>query len=670
MTFLLSEKHRKKVLAVFAAALMVAFILPVTFGRQSQAPDRVIGRVGDRKVYYSELQAAEDQIRMLRQTTTRFSVPGLISQLPLLALLGENVDIFRVDNGFIPPPTVGQVAISRFANDPRLFLLMQIDALDAGIRVPNDLVEAWLRNQINLPESMTLEQEQALRQAVTNFLLVDLHMRRAADAVKVSEPLRVYREAYESQVITLDAAEITTGELVDQVAPPTADQLRQLYIRYGNRPRGNPDASNPMGFGYQLPDRVKLQYVGIDREELRRAAAASRPAARWDVEAAKYYTQNRQSFRKSPAPGQAPLEGDAAFQPFEEVRAEIVDRLQRDAVDQLTRALTQRLTQRLNSDYQAFVVGGGKGEYPHIGYLQTLAESLRREFNVNPRIESLTEAFRSAEELSALPGIGQATLPVRGRNEPMPFGVLATTRVKPNIAPDNTDRGAPVLEINQPSPLLTSDDGGIYFFRVTEAARAALPASVEQAEGIEDDFRKSAAYQLALDRARKIVEALPTFEGRLSDAAALHGEKIFPIGPIGETISSRELDLDDVAAAQFVTQALTLLRTDPAVESNPVRIVELPQAGRVYVVQLRDVITGITPEISPLVSEQVSRRIKRAMSQEMLQFWFDPANVRARTGYVAEGEDEIDELEAAAENTAAAPAPDGTQGEPAPLSNP
>src|SRR5436305_1287416 len=85
------------------------------------------------------------------------------------------------------------------------------------------------------------------------------------------------------------------GVIVRSTPTPTPEQLNEQFNRYRNalpaefetQPEMNPldpqsseawkarQAADPFGFGYKYPDRVKLQYISISRDEVRKGIRAA-----------------------------------------------------------------------------------------------------------------------------------------------------------------------------------------------------------------------------------------------------------------------------------------------------------------------------------------------------------------------------------------------------------
>src|SRR5438067_2488265 len=120
------KKNQKKMLAIFAAGLMVVFILPTTYKSNLTRHERVVAHVGKTPIYGDEKAQAEEQWNLL-------SSPG--NQQMTASILGRG--LFSEING---EPEY------QVKPHPELFLLLQIEARQRGFTVPDSEVNAFLQN--------------------------------------------------------------------------------------------------------------------------------------------------------------------------------------------------------------------------------------------------------------------------------------------------------------------------------------------------------------------------------------------------------------------------------------------------------------------------------------------------------------------------------------------
>src|SRR3954470_13147521 len=156
----------------------------------------------------------------------------------------------------------------------------------------------------NIPGLMTPDPDRndRVRRALAELLLVRQASLRAASAVKVSQPMVQRQLAESGQSLTVDVADFTTAKYMDkaQSPPPTAEQLKTQFEKYGEEIKGSPTESNPFGFGYKYPHRVKLQYIAIPKSDVRKSVEATRSAYQWEVDSRIYYRQHQDQYKSAP----------------------------------------------------------------------------------------------------------------------------------------------------------------------------------------------------------------------------------------------------------------------------------------------------------------------------------------------------------------------------------
>src|SRR5205085_2251615 len=139
------------------------------------------------------------------------------------------------------------------------------EAQRMNVRVNVDDLKMVMQNDI--PQLDDDRKMNDYQQAVYDMLLVRDAFVRAIGVIKISQPLERYRVATNAQSITVDVADFDAAKYAAKVTPPTTQQLQLQFARYQNTPRGQPNpTTNPFGFGYQYPDRLKLQYIEVSNQ--------------------------------------------------------------------------------------------------------------------------------------------------------------------------------------------------------------------------------------------------------------------------------------------------------------------------------------------------------------------------------------------------------------------
>src|SRR4051812_25612629 len=266
----LMRKYNKKLLAIFGVGLMIVFVLPTQMKNNTGRGEGVYGHVGDEKVSAEEVRQARAEWSALNHEVLRpirDPYTGRGRLLPLAqAFFGQDVG-----NGF---------AIKQITDHAPMYWLLQKEAHQRGVRVSERDVEAEL-SQLNFLSndqkdqrlldfsSLSEAQQQGMRQVVANAMLVRASFQHAADAVKISQPIRDRGVARYLQRIRVQATDFSAADFMANVSAPTPQELTEQFNKYADvDPETAESKANPAAYGYRYPDRVKLQYVEIPRAEL------------------------------------------------------------------------------------------------------------------------------------------------------------------------------------------------------------------------------------------------------------------------------------------------------------------------------------------------------------------------------------------------------------------
>jgi hypothetical protein len=671
------QKHGKKLMAVFAAFLMISFAATgLSPGGSGRNP--VVGRIDGEKIRGQDVFAARADWQLLQK------IPDQRGR-PLSSLLGPQTD-------------------AEISRNPILFLLLQKEAQQLGVTVSNDTLQGMLTNTPGLITTDPDRNEQIAR-AVRGLLLIAQTASRAGSVIKITEPMVKHELAQLGQSINLNLVDFTTAKYLDQArsAEPTAEQIKAHFEKYADTIPGTPSDANPFGFGYKYPDRVKLQYIVVPKSDVRKVVEASRSAYDWDVEGRKYYRQNQAEFKPDAttqprssfdltAPSSQPT-----TKPYEAVQQDVRDKLISRETDARMTAIRNRITSTLSGDWVAYhnATGGAgaKGAttsstapstatassdtsqgvpYPSFEYLQKLAQQIQanKDFGVLPTTVSVADRWLTMDELNQLPGIGQANF------NGVPLGSYILSMARPFLSAEQLkEQSSGWLRVMEPTRAMTDANDSLYIARISAAEPAHRPAAIaEVEERVKNDLATARAYELAKADAEKTLEAAR--QQGLKEAAA--GKPVITAGPLtnrpGQVVPA--LALTGQAADRFVARAFKLLSAGtssagvPSAEvpsagvssagattqaspstavastqgaggaKKPIELIELPRDGRVLVAELGDVQAMWTDRSLPMEEAQIQMALGRRLAQAFAQGWFNFDSVVARTKFVPEGEGE------------------------------
>lgn len=655
------QRNNKKLLAVFTAFLMVVFIITLspTIGNMGQQHDPIVAHIGETKVYATELRAAKEDWDLLK----RLSIKGVPFHVPFFLTLASPEQMMMAVQMQRMPPTIQEL------NDhPELFLLLQREAEQMGVQVGRDRLEEVLRNQVEVPKGIPVD-EQHLRRAVQGLLLVKGGFERAASVVKISEPMRKQGVAEHFQTLKLDVVEVPAKDFETDLPEASSAQLQEQFKKFAELAPGMHDPeSNPMGFGYLFPNRVKVQYLAIPRDEVRKAIQDSKSDYEWKVQAYEYYAQNKSQFPTTQPAATQPAASTTrpTTRPFEEVREDIMTRLVRTESDKLTATIRDKIAAQMASDYVAFqaaATASGTTQpttapstslgvpYSSFQYLEKLAAKIQKEHGVLPAVTNVAE-YKTQEELGDLSGIGNASL---GMGTGGTFGDYAIGAAEAFVPAEfkNTPR---VLSLFEPSaPLSAYLDETVYIFRITDAQKTHKPTdATEVLAKLKEDFATAAAFEKAKAAADEIIKLAK--ESSLESAAKSGGRTVNTVGPWrGGNAEIPGLVLSPSARPVFAREMIRLLKDAAASDDHhPLAVIALPQDKKVLVVRLADVQAVWDPTMAHMVDLQIDQQMLDTLQSLMQLGWFDRDSVIARMNY---REERSSEQPTPTESTPASSAP-------------
>jgi hypothetical protein len=661
------QKHGKKLMAVFAAFLMVSFaasgmLTPGGAGGHNPLVGRIVAGGDDEKIYGQDVFIARQDWQVLTRVTD-----GRGRRLS--AMLGPEIE-------------------AEITRRPVLFLLLQKEAAQLGVTVTQDTLQSWLQNTPGLLTADAERNEQITR-AVRSLLLVINSAQRAASVVKISDPMVDHQLAQVQQSITLNLVDFTTARYIDQAkaAEPTPEQVKAHFENYADTIAGDASEANPFGFGYKYPDRVKIQYVVVPKADVRKSVEASKSAYDWEVEARKHYIQNQAQFRNEAASTKPTQSFDLATpatkpttKPYEEVQKDIKDQLIEQETERRMQTIQDRLVSTLGADWVAYrnAVGAtaeattqastapanaaapqsSQGvSYASFEYLQKLAQQIQanKQLGVLPTAVSIADRWLTLDDLNKLPGVGQANL------NGVPMGSYVMSTALPFV-PEAQRKEGGWLRVMEPTRPMVDANDSVYIVRLSAADPSHKPASLAEVEQqVRADLLTARAYELAKADATKLLEQAR--QAGLKEAAA--GRPIVTAGPLtnrqGQVVPS--MALTGAASDRFINRAFKILSTASAAttkpaapapstaaattqdggtaQPKPLELIELPRDGRVLVAELGDVQAMWTERSLPMEQAQIHRALGMQLMQRFIPAWFNYDSVVARVNFVPEANAEL-----------------------------
>lgn len=637
------RENQKRLLAFFGVILMIAFVMPSTMKNPGDDTDRAQGRVGNTKIMMADVRMAEEEWHFLSRNLAyqqQDPTTGRAEWLPVTSLFPDQL-------------------AAAMQERPETYYLLQYEAKQMGFVPKYEDAERGMADGVvafreadgryiaaaNLNDRARPE---AARVYLGNLLMVRDAFMRASRSIKLSEPLIKHQISQQFQQIKVRVAEFLTKDYEASVGTPTAEQLQKQFDQYADTlEETGPTEANPFGFGYNFPNRVKLQYIAIPRDEVRKAIKAQKTDYQWEVEANTYYIKHQGEFISTSAPASQPGDGLSlgpvvvkpvpTTKPFADVREEAMTRVVEPLVERLQGQIQTDLVAWMNRDYDEWLKAhpngpstapsaeattGPAAEFESFAYLQKLAQEVLKRHKVTITVASITDSFKSTKELNALPGIGKTEQ----------FGEYAVLLAQPFQPAADKDRSG-VLKLFKSSAMRADELGNRYFFRLTATEASHKPASLDLVkEQVDTDWKKNRALELAKADAQKLLEAAKT-----TDLEKAAGErKVIQTGEFASSAPAIEnYSLTSRGTRRFAAKTYEMLESLAAKTSNrPVTLIDIPTDGKVVVAELVYVDSAIKPEIEQSIAQAFTMQMQQQLQSQMSRTWFNQDAVAERVGYV------------------------------------
>ena len=509
------RKYNKIILVIGAAFLMVAFLIQPVMSMFMTGPgDMPVGTIdgeeitgADQTTAAAELQVLQRVNRVLGSTAMQGMAEGdalkwmlMVRDARRLGLSASRAQVLQILQLVGAPE---QEDVNRIARE-------------AG--VSDDLVYQAVRHWIMLQEyqSLMLGQEhksaaetlgnmiqyfnlmQQMR-AQGNFQLFQQVMQLRNDmqsSVRLSDPLIEWFIANRQSTVAGELLVIDADYYLDQIDAPTENELQALFDEHRD---DAPGEGEPYGFGYKYPDHVKLEWLSFPVDKLRNHVQVDY------AEKLAYYDQNKEQFRVEgdtesttpPAtqPGTQP-EPAPQYKPFQQVYDTVTNELRTQAAQEMAQEMVSSAQAALLTDARRLEQANGYRTVPddfQATSLDAVADQIEQEFGVRPEIQRRTADWVATDELSALPGIGGASL-IDRRDVNFTSYVQSARELEPDVS---NALVALYLQAQLPSRPLLDSNGSRYLFRLTAAQPSHAPESLDE---VRDQVARDAKRRKAYDQ--------------------------------------------------------------------------------------------------------------------------------------------------------------------------
>jgi hypothetical protein len=383
---------------------------------------------------------------------------------------------------------------------PSLFSGLNQSAGLAGFLARPETGAVLIDNQGRQLAALPDREKAAYAQALRDFLTIQRAMR--IDSLTVSKASAPMVDTFVARVATNVVADVVEFNIMDQTATvpePSDAQLAEQLKKYADiiaTTPPTPQARSPLGAGYRLPNRVKLQAIVLPFDLVRQAVRGEKVTKNadgtdnlfeWEKAAVVLY-QDR-AFNADPA-------NFGAFKRHTEGadQGKLLPWDQQDktaainaAIDAATRErlnnLETKLRNRLRDDWQRW-----RNEKEIAGapltagkYLEDLALEFQKSNGVLPQVILPSDNFKDDVDLRTLDPLATGTIGTLIDGQSVPFQDYALQFVLAFSDKDAQIRwGDLLLTPFKPSLGVSLPNGGRFVFRLTavDAARPAVEADL------------------------------------------------------------------------------------------------------------------------------------------------------------------------------------------------
>lgn len=511
-------RRRQRMVFWIMVILMVVFLItlngPDAFFQMVQPNSQkfVIGQAGRAQRYdirQADLIRAGSELDLLKTmglgNPARVLVDPLLGDAPL-ELPGELGFLLLTDSSDRENAPARSWVLLRHEAEELGFKSNRLMAREAVEHMVgwNEAQVGQVVQQMRQSERMTGLQSADIYNAMESYLLVTQAFDASRGSLEPTEPelRQLYRDT--NQRMQVAALSFAAKDYLTKVGEPTEEQVLELFNAARKEVPGDPANTHPFKFGYRQPDRVQIEYVFIDYNEIL-------PSVQPDEEAMyQYWKTHQQEFTTATATASAPATQAAAAAskpatasqpavalPYAQAKPEIRRRLQAQEAQSRLRQIADSVQERISTAGSAATAATQAASS-----FETVAKGLLK--------DGLPVVYRRSQPMSAQE---MQDDPILGGAMRMPNGptlMQAAFTVKELSA---SERAAlAVGEVYQGVMDVSDGSRGKLVWRVSEALPSAVPDEKALADDaalrqrVRDDWRTMQGYQLALAAAKDAME--------------------------------------------------------------------------------------------------------------------------------------------------------------------
>lgn len=471
------RKNKKWLLVVGGTFLLIVFLVQGTLSQWQPDPgDQVVATMGlgDEPVTLSNYERADYEYQALRDALPRVMIAqtGIASRDHWFLLVHEArragfVANARDGEDWLPEVTRAETMLQLQA-DPMAAqrLMQQLGGFDQVVMLLEGEIQK-ARQKARLTSEQFNEALAKLR-GVRRMIMAYETASRYSDRRAIIDAKHLVDSAF------IDAVVIPASVAAGQAPEPTPEQLAAQFEKYKDVAPGQGEH----GFGYQLPARVKLEWLMIDRASLAAAVKLD------PVNVYRHWQSNRDLYEGEFTAEQKRVEASLREREADVLMADI-DRMLKGKVRTATRKLTADGSYKvLPADWDA--------QRPHLVDLAGSVVEMAAQSGLEvaaPIVSMRTDAFVPLAEVSAIPGLGESTFQAGTLRGTVSQLIGACKELSPTPGID-AQVGIPLT-----SATIQDRAGNRYVVHIVEAAQAGAPETIDAVrEAVARDCRLLWAY--------------------------------------------------------------------------------------------------------------------------------------------------------------------------------
>lgn len=300
------RKNNTKVMAVVVIILMIAFVggssLSYLLQPKGSVNRTVATFAGNQKIKGYDLQIANRELEILRMLKADVILSQMLrvpmSNTPDLQafFLGELLfseqrtspvlmnyikKTIRSNLYDISEKQINDMYKRSLQGSSVYWHLLKVEAKSAGISVPNENIVELLgqaipalfqgRNYSQVVGSMVSRQgitEQQIHESFRNLMSVLQYAHLVCSDQNITKRQLMQMVAWESEGINVEFVEFNSADFSKEQETPDENTILEHFNKYKKYFSGEISDENPYGFGYKLPDRVRLEYIFVKLDEV------------------------------------------------------------------------------------------------------------------------------------------------------------------------------------------------------------------------------------------------------------------------------------------------------------------------------------------------------------------------------------------------------------------